>query len=58
MIISEKQIMQLIKIADHYANTIAQMISNGNGYGDLEGLIISIRRLLCDIQEQQSEELR
>lgn len=58
MIISEKQIMQLIKIAEDYVYKIAIMISNGTAYGEPEKLMLNINQLLYDIREQQSEELK
>lgn len=58
MIISEKQIMQLIRVAEDYIEKIAIMISNNFAAGEPEKLMISIHKLLYDIREQQSEELK
>lgn len=56
MMISEKQIMQLIKVAEDYVLKIGIMNMNGMAAGEPEQLMININRLIYDIREQQSEE--
>ena len=58
MIITEKQIMQLIKAAESYIQTIEVMISYGLASGDPQGAMRSINDLLCEIKAQQSDELK
>jgi len=50
MIISEKQILQLIRIADAYCSTLHR-------FGEYKS-VESIQDLLATINDQQSEELK
>jgi len=58
MIISEKQILSLMAIADDYKNKIAIMIEKNMAYGDPKPLMKNIWELLLEIRNQQSEELK
>ncbi len=58
MIISEKQVIQLIKCAEGYANTIVQLIASEMTTGNPKELLHSINTLLYQIAEQQSDELK
>lgn len=53
MIISEKQIMQLITIVQTYSNNLSHSESMMNKMTDQK-----IALLLCEINNQQSEELK
>jgi hypothetical protein len=58
MKISEKQIMQLMQIANNYTHKIKLMIEKDIATGDATGFVISIENLLNAITRQQSEELK
>ena len=58
MIISEKQIMQLIAVAKDYESTINTLIMNDMASGSPKKHAAHIRQLLIDITNQQSEELK
>lgn len=58
MIISERQIMQLIAIASDYSNIIDLMIQRGQASGSPEETSRNIRALLLEIRSQQSHDLR
>jgi hypothetical protein len=58
MKISEKQIIQLINLAQDYSNTLATMIGHRMTSGDAEGYMKAISLLLSEITSQQSSTLR
>lgn len=58
MIISEKQIMQLITIASEYVKTIELMIQQEIAKGKPKERIIYIENIIKTIEDQQSEELK
>ncbi len=58
MIISEKQVMQLINVAAENVHKIEIMISMALATGSPEIVREQINKLLVDIRNQQSEELK
>jgi len=58
MIISEKQIMQLMEIASDYQNKIELMIEKEIAQGDAKSVANNIANLLLIIRNQQSEKTK
>jgi hypothetical protein len=58
VIINEKQIMRLMRIAVNYQHKIELMIDKGIAYGAAKETVINIADLLREIDRQQSEKLR
>lgn len=58
MIISDKQILQLMKIAEGYVQTLEDVVSHNDGMNYSEKIVENVRKLIADINTQQSDELK